>query len=135
MPHTTHGYPFEARVVGFAGELCGRFLAGSSSRPFLLTLDRAGNVLSLTFEAGTHGWQDRLRALEAAGVPHLFYEPLDDGMEYSWLSWHRVERSVVERLIGQRFEEADFLPIPHFAARAEKLPLVKEFPSTWGVMF
>ena len=134
MPHATHAYPFEAKVARFAGELSGRFTAGPVLRPFLLTLDRAGNVVSLSFERDSSGWHERVRALEASAVPHLFYDPLDDGLEYVWLSWQGVERPVMERLIGRRFEEADFLPVPGFIGRAGKSPLGEGFPVTWGVM-
>jgi hypothetical protein len=135
MPHTTHAYPFEAKVGQFAGELSGRCSSGSSLRSFLLLLARDGNALSLSFEDRSPNWQDRVRAVETSGVPHLFYDPLDDGMEYIWLSWQGIERSVMERLIGQRFEEADFLPMPVFAGRAGKLVREKQFPQSWGVMF
>jgi hypothetical protein len=41
----------------------------------------------------------------------------------------------MERLIGQRFEEADFVPIPDFADRAGPLDPDELFPQSWGVMF
>ena len=44
MPRTTHAYGFEMKVAGFAGELCARFTAGQSPRPFVLELDRGGSV-------------------------------------------------------------------------------------------
>src|SRR5947209_106953 len=135
MPHTTHAYPFESKVAHFAGDLSGRFTAGSSLRSFLLTLDQACNVVALLFEDDSPGWQEKVRALEAAAVPHLFYDPLDGGVEYIWLGWQGVERPVMERLLGQQFEDADFLPLPVFAGRARELPQGKEFPVSWGVMF
>src|SRR5260370_6646034 len=118
MPHTTHAYPFEAKVGGFAGELSQRFTTGASLRSFLLVLDQDGSVVALSFEDGSPGWNDRVRELAASGVPHLFYDPLDDGREYIWLGWQGIERLVMERLIGQRFEQADFLPMTVFAGRA-----------------
>jgi hypothetical protein len=122
-------------VSQFAWKLSTRFTAGSALRSFLLTLDHAGNVLSLSFERDALGWYERVRALEVSGVPHLFYEPLDDGKEYVWLGWQSIERPVMERLIGQPFVEADFVPITTFAHRARQLPTEKEFPASWGAMF
>ena len=34
-------------------------------------------MTSLVFEDGTAGWYDRVRELESAKTPHLFYDPLD----------------------------------------------------------
>jgi hypothetical protein len=131
MPHTTHAYGFEEKVIGFAGGLSARCTAGESVRPFLLELDRDGNVTSLSFGGGS-----RERAAAGhPGTPHLLYDPLDDGMEYIWLSWEGIGRPVMERLIGQRFEGADFAPIPAFARRARALDPEGQFPQSWGVMF
>ena len=135
MPHTTHAYPFESKVGQFAGKLSTRFSAGSALRSFLLTLDSQGNVMSLVFEDGTAGWHDRVRELEVAGTPHMFYDPLEDGMEYIWLSWHAVEQPVMERLIGQGFDGTDFQPHPAFGGRGEGRTQPERFPSSWDVMF
>ena len=135
MPHTTHAYPFEAKVGQFAGELSARFSAGSALRSFLLTLDQRGDVLSLVFEDGSVGWHERPRELESSGISHLYYDPLDDGMEYIWLSWHGVEQSVMERLTGQQFVASDFQPHPIFGGRAERQPAAEGLPASWGVMF
>jgi hypothetical protein len=69
-----------------------------------------------------------------SATPHLFYDPLDDGMEYVWLGWHRIERTAMERLIGQPFEGADFISDPK-RARAPSLEPANTFPASWGVMF
>jgi hypothetical protein len=137
MPHTTHAYGFEARVCGFAIEIGARFTTGGreSGRTFLLVLDRNGNVSSLSFSDSSREWRENAWSIVKSEAPHLFYDPLDDGMEYIWLSWKGIEQSVMERLIGQRFEEADFLPIPAFARRAAKLDPEKQLPQSWGVMF
>jgi hypothetical protein len=131
MPHTTHAYGFEEKVGGFANRLSARFTAGESVRPFLLELDRDGNVTTLSFGVGS-----RERAAGGhPGTPHLLYDPLDDGMEYIWLSWEGIELPVMERLIGRRFEGADFIPISAFARRARALEPEGQFPGSWGVMF
>src|SRR5438876_6784815 len=107
MPHATHAYPFEAKVGAFGGDLCRRFTAGGALRAFVLVLDDAGSVQALTFADGSPQWRERVQALETAGTPHLFHDPLDDGREYVWLSWHRLERATMERLLGRAFEDAD----------------------------
>ena len=135
MPHTTHAYPFESKVGQFAAEFSARLSVGAALRSFLLTLDPQGNVTELTFENGTGGWNDRVRELESSGTSNVFYDPLDDGMEHIWLSWHAVEQSVMERLIGQEFTASDFQPHPLFGSRAARQTLPERFPSSWGVMF
>ncbi len=135
MPHATHAYPFEGKVWQFAGELSARFSAGPTPRPFLLTLDTAGDVLSLLFDDGTSGWRERTRDPERPGAPHLFYDPLEDGCEYVWLSWHGVGQAVMERLTGQRFTAEDFEPLPWLAERAARHSPGGRFPASWGVMF
>ena len=66
---------------------------------------------------------------------HVYYDPLDDGMEFIWLSWQDIDRVVMERLIDQKLEEADFVPPPLFSSRAGQLPAEGEYPRSWGVMF
>jgi hypothetical protein len=135
MPHTTHAYQFEAKVMEFASGLSARFSAGASMRSFLLELGRDGSVTSLSFEDGSQEWVERTSAARRSGTPHMFYDPLDDGMEYIWLSWEGIAQQVMERLIGQRFEGADFLPIPAFARRARAVVPGERYPLSWGVMY
>jgi hypothetical protein len=134
MPHTTHAYLFEIKVAQLAETLCGRFTVGHRPRPLLIVLDVAGNVQSLTFEA-PDGWHETVERLREAGIPHLFYRPLDDGLEYIWLSWSGIDGPTMERLTGQTFEDADFIPFAAARGRAGKLEPEKQFPSSWGVMF
>lgn len=135
MPHTTFAYGFESKVVSFAHDLSLRFTTGESLRSFLLVLDLSGNVRSLSFADGSRQWRDSIQEIVDSDTPHLFYDPLDDGMEYAWLSWKGIEQPVMERLVGQRFEEGDFLPLPDFARRAGRLDPDMRFPQSWGVMF
>ena len=135
MPHTTYAYGFEAKVGEFAGSLSARFTAGGPMRSFLLELDGGGNVTSLSFGDGSREWVERTQAARRLGTPHLFYDPLGDGMEYVWLSWEGIEQDVMERLVGRQFEGADFLPIPAFARRARALDDGGRLPLSWGVMF
>ena len=137
MPHTTHAFGFEARVCGFAYEICARFTTGERERgrTFLVIFDRDGNVLSLSFADGSREWSENAWSIVRSEAPHLFYDPIDDGMEYIWLSWKGIDQFVMERLIGQRFEEADFQPIPIYARRARNLGPEKQLPQSWGVMF
>jgi hypothetical protein len=135
MPHTTYAYGFEGKVGRFAYELSRRFTTRESPRSFLLVLDPCGDVRSLSFEDGSREWRDSTCAIIDSDTPHLFYDPLDDGMEYTWLSWKGIEQDAMEQMMGQPFNEADFLPIQDFAHRARKLDAEKQFPRSWGVMF
>jgi outer membrane protein assembly factor BamB len=134
MPHTTIAYPFEWKVGAAAAALSARCSSDFSLRSFLVILSADGNVTALDFNDGSPAWRDGVRAVERESVPHVFYDPIDDGMEYTWLSWQGIERNVMERLIGQRFEDADFIPMSVFAHRARTLEPPGQFPSSWGVM-
>jgi hypothetical protein len=131
MPRTNYGYPFESKVGRFARQLSKRFTSGAEPRSFLLRFDREGNVVSLVFEDGESSWYGQHRELEKAGVPHLFFNPLDDG-DFRWvcLSWHEIEQSVMERLLGEAFTSLDFEPIPSPAERSGQLDQAS-FPSCW----
>jgi hypothetical protein len=135
MPHTTHAYGFEAKVCWFASQMSERFIAGENLCSFLLTLDREGNTLSLSFADGSAEWRARAWAIVDSEGPYLFFDPLDDGKEYIWLSWKLIARGVMERLIGQPFADSDFHPLPAFARRAHPLNPEEPFPESWGVMF
>jgi hypothetical protein len=135
MPRTTHGYGFEAKVLEYASGLSARFTTGAAMRSFLLEVGRDGSVTSLSFGDNSREWTELALAAQRTGTAHLFYDPLNDGMEYVWLSWQGVKQQMMERLIGQQFDEADFLPIPAFARRVRVLNPEAQFPLTWGVMF
>jgi hypothetical protein len=123
MPHTTAAYPFEAKVAAWAQNLsqcCAGHLCS-----FLVYLSPRGEVESIVFKRVTAITEtERVREL---GAPHIFFDPLGDGMEYIWLSWKAVTREVMERLIGQSFESGDFQGGGGLKEAA--------FPSDWGVMF
>jgi hypothetical protein len=119
----------------FVCELSTRFTSGSKLRSFQLFLDNDGSVSAMVFADESHQWPAQLESLGSSNQARLLYDPLDDGMEYIYLSWQDIDREVMERLIGQSFEDADYLPMPTFAGRARILPIVGEFPRSWGVMF
>jgi hypothetical protein len=132
MPHTTFAYPFEWKVCEFAGNLAATLAGGD--RSFVMVLDEAGAVLFLTFERPASSWPEFVRGLEQADRPHLFYDPFD-APEYVWVAWHRVGRAAMERLLGQPFEDADFVRFPTASSRGPDLRPPASFPSSWGVMF
>jgi hypothetical protein len=102
--------------------------AGESLPSFLLEIDSGGSVTSPSFGDGSREWVAWALAARRPGNPHLFYDPLSGGMEYVWLSWEGIEQHVMERLVGQQFEEADFLPAPVFARRTRALDPEGRFP-------
>jgi hypothetical protein len=132
VPHTTHAYPFEGEVLEFASKLS--LLLTGADRTFILVLDAEGRARSVTFERTGDSWHDLTRERESAGGSYLFYDPFDVP-EYCWLSWHRIARTTMERLVGRPFGEADFLRLPYGSARARELRPAGTFPDSWGVMF
>jgi hypothetical protein len=132
MPHTTHAYPFEAKVAALAHQLCQQLSSGAKLRSFLLLLDERGNVRSLTFDSLAR-LQELVQEARQSGTPHLFFDPLDDGREYIWLSWEQISQSTLECLTGQPFVDSDFVPFARLGARVQEPP--QTFPHSWGVMF
>ncbi|MEA3440985.1 MAG: hypothetical protein U9R58_11965 [Chloroflexota bacterium] len=132
MPHATYAYPFEFVVWEFAGGLSRR--KSSDERTFVLVLDQAGEVESLKFEHEEATWFNLKVKLEETGVPYLFYDPFD-APEFYWLSWHKIGRTTMERLIGKPFDDADFMEGMPGSNRPPDPDTAIEYPETWGVMF
>jgi hypothetical protein len=125
--------PFERKVLDFAQRLSQQ-LTGRGHQRFVMVFDAQGAVQTLYFECPDESWHQFTNKLEQADTPHLFYDPFD-APEYTWLSWAHIDRSVMERLIGDPFEDADFVKYKHGAWRAPDLQPVNRFPVSWGVMF
>lgn len=142
MPHSTHAYGFERKINTWAASLAAR-LSGTYEKSFLMILSSEGEVLDLTFQEPEDHWNAKLDDLEKAKRPFLFYDPFDVP-DYSYLCWHAIERTAMERLLGEVFEGADFNTIrlrPKRDAPAGTLVPVHsveekvDYPTSWSVMF
>jgi hypothetical protein len=131
MPHSTHAYVFELKVGEFAAQLS-RPLTGEA-RTFLIVFGEDGAARSVIFESPTPSWHDFVDELRAAGRPYLFYDPFDLP-EYAYLTWHKLEQTVMEQLIGQDFQESDFVRYKELS-RAPALSPANSYPASWAVMF
>lgn len=131
MPHTTVGYPFEGKIFEAAGQLAARL--GDEYRSYLIVYGDDGRARNVMLEHSLDSWHTVKDELETNGTPHFFYNPFDVP-EYCWIGWYKVEQKTMERLIGARFEDADFVKFPMAMSRAPKLD-PPAFPITWGVMF
>ncbi|MCZ6755472.1 MAG: hypothetical protein O7E49_09190 [Gemmatimonadetes bacterium] len=131
----TQAYPFEWKVLNLAQSLSIR-LAGErrGHQSFLMVLGIDGSVRTLQFECPEDNWHLLTKRLDRAGTAYLFYDPFD-AAEHTWLSWRQIGRSPMERLIGQRFENVDFVKTQHASSRAVELEPANIFPASWGVMF
>ena len=133
MPHSTFGYPFEWKVLGYAQGLSeGR--AGSIFAPFLLRLDARGSIERIDFEAPEEGWPSRGMRLAASQAAHLLYDPFD-APGHIWLAWQGIDRPAMERLLGERFDDSDFALADGATSRFRPLKASSAFPSAWAVMF
>ncbi len=132
MPHITQAYPFESKVLAFANSLSGRLASAGGDRSFLMELDSDGAVRTLRFECAEGSWRTLKASLDRADTPYIFYDPFDVP-EYTWLSWRRIDRPTMERLMGECFEDADFQKHPQATSRAPDL-ISNEYPESWGVM-
>lgn len=132
MPHMTQAYPFEWKVLGFAASLASK-LAGRGHHSFLMMVDGDGSVQSLQFECPEDGWHKLTAKLDEAGASYIFYDPFDTP-DYTWMSWRNIDRSTMERFIGNRFGDADFVKAEHSASQAPELNPLNTYPASWGVM-
>ncbi len=123
MPRSTHEYRFEIRVAHGVGARLERLLelTGDASS-YLLTVRPDGTVAVIAVPTDGDVWEPR-EAIRASGDPYVFYDPLDDGMEYRYLQWHGIDRPTMERLMGHPFEPDDFHG------------WTGDFPESWDVMF
>jgi hypothetical protein len=133
MPQSTFRYPFEGKVHAFAFQFAKRFAPPGRPRTFLITLAQDTSVASLSFTPSPEGWCDQREQLEASEIPYFFFDPFD-APDYTSISWSRIERSVMERMMGEEFGVCDFEPFHEGNGRLPNLQRA-DFPSTWGVMF
>lgn len=133
MPHSTQAYPFEWKVLSFAAGLSTR-LTGRDFQGFVMALDEEGGARAVSFEPPEGGWAGITGEMDRAGTPYLFYDPFD-GPAYTWLSWKGIDRTVMERLLGEPFADGDFTTSAPPSSRTPALDPPGQFPSAWGVMF
>lgn len=129
MPRTTAAYPFEGRIwSALQRRFAGLLSLHDEGASLLVELSSSGEHRARVFSPDTpaSGLAARDES-ERGGAAHVFLDPLDDGREYVALSWSGVERSTMERLIGESFETSDFV---HFRTAART-----DYPSSWSVMF
>lgn len=134
MPHMTQAYPFEWKVLGFAQNLSMTLAGKDGNASFLMVLNDNGAVRTLQFECPKNGWHNLTNRLDESGAGYLFYDPFE-APEYTWLSWRLIDRSTMERLVGNCFEDADFVKTRQAASQAPSLEPPNTFPVSWGVMF
>jgi len=132
MPHATFRFPFEFRMLSWAADLS--HLMTGENRCFLLILDAEGVVCQLLFGEDEYNYdQETWQAAMRSNPCWLFYHPFD-GPVHTYMQWQNVQRTTLERLMGQQFEEADLIErvLPQSPqATGERV----EFPASWNVMF
>ncbi len=120
--------------MGVAFGLVGRHLGSPGRGTFLLALNGAGELESLSFLEPPGGWHLRCEEWNAVGKSYLFLDPFE-APEFTFLAWAGIERGVMERLLGEPFSDGDFERFSSASSRAGKLPEAGAFPTTWSVMF
>ena len=132
MPHATHRFPFEFKMLSWAADLS--HLMTGENRCFLLVLDAEGVVRQLLFGEDEYNYdRETWQAAMQSSPRWLFYHPFD-GPVHTYMQWQNVQRTTLERLMGQQFEDADLAervtPQPH-----QPVGEYVEFPVSWNVMF
>lgn len=125
MPHSTFDYLFEMKVMSFAGKFS--YKISSDNKTFLMTFDSNGSISKIVFEKPEPSWFDYLKQLKEQDVSYLFYDPFD-APEYTWVEWNNIEQQAMDRLIGEKFEDKDFISIIKNQSK-------QSYSSTWSVMF
>jgi hypothetical protein len=130
MPHTTMGYQFEGRIMLRLGLIADKAHVPSDDfHPFLLLLRPSGRIWHVLWGKQN---ADEMKQLREKEPSYVFVDPFEP-MEQTWVEWRNVSRANMEQLIGEEFQEGDFVR-SQFATKAADLPEEK-FPTTWGVMF
>ena len=133
MPHATQGYPFEAQVLKFVHELSERFKNDDSS--LLIEFSDSGSLRSIHFESPGASVYELRSQMVALGMSYIFYDPFDLP-EYMFLCWEQVKQATMERLVGRRFKESDFVKKNSSPMNsAPDLQPPNAFPASWQVMF
>lgn len=128
MPHSTAAYPFEHKIWRFAAGLL------ADEQGYLLVPTNGGRSWEILMRRlpNSKDYRERSRAARGSEPSYLFYDPVDDGAEYQYVAWRGIPREVMERMLGEPFEESDFRPdaTPHSDEK-----ILDDFPEEWQVMF
>ena len=129
MPHATHEYPFEWRVLSaVSSRLSALHELADEGASSLVRLDgRSSQRFDVQIGLEPEELFKQLDELRTHGRPHLAIDPLDDGREYRFLSWGGVPQQLMEAWVGGAFAAADFVSHKSGASR--------DYPESWGVMF
>jgi hypothetical protein len=127
MPKSTCNYGFEFRILDWALRIDHTF--GARGRSFVVFFDEAGAVLLVKF--GTNASPETSAGPESRQPAWLFFDPFD-APEYIWMEWAGLQKSHVERLLGELFSPSDF---DERTNRNGAAGVLSEFPSSWRVMF
>lgn len=127
MPRTTQEYSFEHLVAAGIGARVERLLdfAGPAAS-YLLVLNTNGSLALSVHPMGLYP-KEQLESIKASGKSFVFYGPLEDGMEYIWLQWHKLDLATMEGLIGGTFDAGDLV--------STKSGKAIDYPESWSVMF
>jgi hypothetical protein len=118
-------FKFEFKIFEWATRFCHLMTGRAMDDRFLIILDADGAARRAFFG----DLVDLGPGRDAFGHPTqslLSYSPVE-APEYYHIYWQNVPRETLERLMGEGFEQADFLSLV-----GEKR---MEFPVTWSVWF
>ena len=124
MPRATTKYQFEWKVFDWAQSFSNN-LTGNVHYAFLIIFTENGLPKRIIF-GDRPEWHDHqeFETMRRDASSWFLHDPFD-GPVYTYLKWQNVQRQVMERLIGAKFEPNDFVSNDKTI----------EYPSSWGVMF
>jgi hypothetical protein len=126
MGNSTARYRFEFRLFERA-EAFSRLLTGGRTSIFIgLRTDGTLRRIYLTRPGESFDGEAKTQLVEAHASWALYVPHAEPGSGY--LEWFELDRRAVERWLGERLEEADFIDV---RARGQR----DEWPRSWRVLF
>jgi hypothetical protein len=125
MPYAARDFPFERKIAAWCQGFS-KTMTGNPHRAFLVTFDGRGCVATSVFGEGKILEPERERLLQSGSKGWLSWRPFEAPQSLS-VGWQNVSREAMERLLGERFPEADFVSY----RTGGKI----EFPEEWPAVF
>ena len=123
MPHATARFLFEYRICGALAQLSERLFGDDGGRPvrsWAMRLDGTGTLIEVAHADDGPAFRETVDGWRAAGASYLFFDPFEPD-EYTFVAWHRVPATVLERVLDLGFEVTDLVP-PGGGEALESLP-------------
>lgn len=119
-------FPFEFKIFFWASEFSS-VMTSQEDYAFLMLFNSEGVVREILFgDEPRHSLREKKEVLIQSNPNWLFYDPYD-APESGFIAWRNIDRTTMERLIKNKFDDSDFVS----DLDNERL----EFPRTWRAIY